>query len=1331
VALFDLQAFLQERGQVFDENLDVTAGSPFDTQVIQPTLRRLGTDPFTVDLAVFLSDRLKQAFPEMATDEGDAITDLLIKPAVLLWDPFVRETLRIRSGQSFRDPSALTTDEAEALGANLFSERTTGDFTRGQVRVYFSQPRGSNLSPLNFFTTKGGLHFFPDGTQAITVEEMLLNQDGSLYYFDVSVIAENQGSSYNIGPNEIVNVANLDGTQKVTNLRRFQNGEDAETAAEFIGRTEQELTERSMVTLRGIGSRVPRAFPAVSRLAVVGFGDPEMQRDIIRGGGLGAALAGGIKGTTLLDGEGKLNTRRFQVLDAGVDFTSLVTGPASSYVLTTFSAFSGPPIVRDLLVRSVISSDTLEVESQEMLPFYTDRAWSLRKQELTLSGIPGGILYPDSAEGTVTVPDNEIHIGGLYDVSVRGTDFEESSLVVENVTDSQPAASGLHANMFFSAVGRVTLLDLVLGTTYAVGDAVYTALTEARRFGFTLQILDGTNAGDYRVVDVLQSIGSSPEIYLDTAIPVITGEYRWRLVDVIDVDLVDPRDTRVTGSDLQSVQNQKQLTTAAGVDFIELGTSVGDVLRIFDGPDAGDFTVTAVPFFNTVTVDRGLTATSSALNYEIFKKNVAGGIQLPLVRITKVELLDNTNQPVGSIVPYAKPVDVQSRAFENPGRGVKVDVTDGTIGIVSQPAPGGLFPVSSMSFTIEFLSSLTGYPSVVVTFTAGDKTPAQVVTAINAAASSTLSANTVLAVLVGVDRVGIVPIDPLTVVRTGSAMFGLFGDTQTRTSSDVRSSVDWSLVSPAINQDDLDVIQFLDGVQIGFYGDLRFGDTAPPALLSPVGADPYTGLYSGSEALGTYAQFAPEADRHVQVGSRSIGSVRCYFLEPTSIEFNRNSFFSTTLSDGSAIRYFPDPTLNAVRIPAAPSTVRPKDGASVGGGGTFSSVSQDFVLSSVVRGDLLLVKYVPILATAVLADPVVNLALKTLVVSIDGGADQSIMFSTDLTGFPAHVSRDGVVSQINAATGRAIAKLGGTNMLELEGDVSIVVRKTGTANALLGFSAVQDHNNTSPHAGTYIITTATETTLNVLPLFPGAASLTRESYEVQRPGTQRINSTQMNNNVGEAGLYFFDVELVSEGTGDQYNIDSAQQLFATGYRSDGYYLTTDDSNLTFSPVEHPRLHVSRSILEVGVSDDPRNATQLSGQNLEITYERSTLVSDVQNFASSDTERVICANPLVRHLVPHYVRFDLEYVGGSRESLISDDLNAYVKELFPADYLESSDVVEIAYKRGASSVKSPIDLIAVVHQYDRQVQVQRSQNSLNTGRLAAFSPDRITVNRRSG
>jgi hypothetical protein len=1326
MATFDLQVYIQERLRAFDESMDVAPGSPVDIQVIQPMLRRLGTDPFTVDLAVFLSDRLKQAFPEMATDEGDAITDLLIKPALLLWDPIVREIFRVRSCQSFKDPQALTTDEADALGANLFSDRERGDFARGTGRLYYAQPRSVSVTPVNFFTSRSGLHFFPDGQQNITVNEMLLNISGSLYYFDVNLIAEAAGTAYNIEANELINVANLEGTMQVKNLRRFRSGQKEETASEYIDRAQQELTERSMVTLRGLGARIPKAFPEVTRLAAVGFGDPEMQRDVLTGGGLGAIVGAGLAGTTVLDLENKALTRRFHILDSGVDLYGLLdTDALSTYVLTVFNAFAATPAVRDLTVRRLVDSTTIEVEEQVLQPFGTGKSWMLRKKELTLSGIPGGILFPDSAAGTVSIPEGEVHVGGHYDVSVRGSDFDTSTLVLENISDASPAASG--ELLTCTAVGEATLTDLVLGTSYAVGDATYTALADAKQYGFTLQVLTGVNAGNYRVLEVVQSTGTSPVLTLDTSTPIIPGTYKWRLVDVIDIDLVEPKDTRVSGGDLQSVQNLDVLSTASSTDLMALGVSVEDTLRIESGADASDYTVKGLPAFNAVQVDRALTATASNLKYTIFKANTAGGVQRPFVRVTRLELLDTSGQPVGSVVPYAHPIDIQSRSFENPGRGVKVDVTDGRLGILTLKQPVGGFAVGGQTLIFHFST----YSDLTVTFSSGNKTYAQVVSEVNNAALFHIGVTAVLATPVfdGDEyRVGIVPVSPLVRVSGGSSMTALFGSAEERSTRDIQSDSlplgGWSAVTPSIDQDGLDAVQVLDGLQIGYYGDLSVGATATAPLLA--------GSVSSSRSVPA---FAPEAGRHLQVGARSIGSVRCYFLEPTSIEFGRYSFFTATLTDGAVVRFYPDPTLDFAKLPAYPATALIKDGASTALSTTFTSASQNFVLSSVVEGDKLDILYIPRAGSTALGTSTVTsvaVANKQFVLSIDGRADQTITFANDSTSIaPTHVTRDGVVSQINSATGRSIAKLTSTYHLELEGDTSIIVRGSSastSANPILGFGTV-DVKNRADNAGTYTVAAVSENALEVHPAF--LVTEAREAFSVRRPGTQRVCSTQMSAQTAMAGLYYCDVELVSEGTGDIFNIDSGMQLTAVGYRSDGYYLTTADSNLTFSTVEQLSLHVSRSILEVGVADDPANATQLTGQSLELTYDRSTLVADVQNFATSETERVVCSNPLSRHLVPHFVRFDFGYVGGSSADLVTADMVTYIKDLFPQDYLEVGDLTNLAYQRGATGVDNPIDLIAIVHNYDRTVWAQRSQNALNTGRLAAFIADVVTVNRRSG
>jgi hypothetical protein len=150
---------------------------------------------------------------------------------------------------------------------------------------------------------------------------------------------------------------------------------------------------------------------------------------------------------------------------------------------------------------------------------------------------------------------------------------------------------------------------------------------------------------------------------------------------------------------------------------------------------------------------------------------------------------------------------------------------------------------------------------------------------------------------------------------------------------------------------------------------------------------------------------------------------------------------------------------------------------------------------------------------------------------------------------------------------------------------------------------------------------------------------------------------------------------------------------------------------------------------VGVSDDPNNATQLAGQNIQINYDRSALVNDVNNFATSDTERVINSSPLARHLIPYFVRFALTYFGGSAENVVIPDVQTYINGLLPEDTLDVSDLEQIVNNRGATLITNPVTLIAVIHNVDRSITVERSQDTLNIGRLAAFIPDILNITRQ--
>lgn len=1333
MALSDLQTFIINRLQQVDNTLDLTPGSPYDVQVIQPILRRLGTDPFTVDIGLFIQTTLNQQFPDMPTKEGDAITDLLIKAAIVLWNPIVREITRVANNLSFRDPTILNVDEADALGANLFAQRITGNLSTGVVRIYFAQAQSVSVTPANYITSKESLHFFPTEIQSIRVDEMLLNVEGTLYYFDVNVVAEAAGDQYNIGPDDLVTIANLASAVRITNKARFQNGVPAEDAVTFIDRAEQELTERSLVTQRGIVAQVTKEFPEVTRINPIGFNDPEMGRDVLTGGGLGPILAAGVSMFTESDAEGAVKTRRLATAELGVDFTALI-GPinetVTDYVLTVANAFTfgDLPIVRDLTVRAVVDPQTLDLNEQVLSYSATGIVWTLRKKSLSLSGIPGGILFPNTPFGTVSMPSDQVHIGGATDIFVRGSVFDSATLVLESIVDDKPLLQGVQ--LAFTSTTTVTLDDLILGTNYSVGDATYNALATAAIMNLSVQVLDPPNAGAYRILQVVQLSGSSPVLTLSPSITVVAGSFRWRLSSTLFIDLIEPKETKIAGSDLRTVQGVNVVDTVGGADFSDYGVGPNDVLRILSGNlIVGDYIVQQVlaPFFTKVQVDRKLPATVTNAQYYIFRPNPEGGVVLPFVRIDSIDLLDTSSQPVGTTIPFANPVDVQSEGFANSAHGIKADVTDATLGIVSRVLASGA-NVNGLSLNIIW----DGPP--VISFTVGFtgvnplSVPAMVAQINAAVSAATIGAITRLAVaLENNTRIGIIPVSPNVRVTGGTAMALLFGfndkpvTTRDINSLEVFNVGGWAALRPSLDAV-FDVANVVDGLQIGFYGGL----TVPNAPFSNTLYDP----------LRTAHDFNPETHRHLQVGSRSLGTARVYFLDPTSFEVDPSTTFTLTNADGSVLNYFPDPTNSYQRIPALPTGTKPLDGNTGGAvpASTFESLSTDFIARGILPGDLLQIDYVPLYGTVALADPVANLATKTLTVSINGGTNKTIIFVHDSTLIPStDVSRQGVVDQINKTTGQVIAALNGANQLQFNPDASVIIRATGTANSLFGFSTLLDSSNDSPDKGKYTITqvgpAGNPNRVVVSIAFPTGASATpAQQFKVFRSGLQRIVSTAMATQVGTAGLYYFDVELLSQGTGDQYNISANTQLTVAGFRSDGYYLTTDDPDLTFSPVERPKLHISRSILEVGVTDDPSNATLLAGQNIQINYDRSTLTNNVDTFARSDTERVINESPLGRHLIPYFVRFSMTYSGGSKEDVLIPDIQTFITGLQPDAFLESSDLDHLATLRGARSIDNPIDLIAVIHNFDRTVTVERSQNRLNTGRLAAFVPDVLLVKR---
>ncbi len=280
----DLEQFLIERLTALDSTIDTASGSPAQYHVIEPLLARLETDPLGTNIRSFILGRLANEHPDLdITGAGSEIVDLLVNPMQTILEPFRRELARVKLSQSMDNPAALLDSELDAILANLFEDRQHGDFSSGVVRMYFSSPRTLDLDNFVYFLSSSALRFFVEIAETITSDVMALQVEDGLYYVDVDVEAEKEGSIYNIDSNAMASVFGVPGVVRVDNKVKFSGGIDRESNLQYINRAETAISQRSPDTESGITNKLTGLFDEIRAIKVIGYGDVEMERDIIKG----------------------------------------------------------------------------------------------------------------------------------------------------------------------------------------------------------------------------------------------------------------------------------------------------------------------------------------------------------------------------------------------------------------------------------------------------------------------------------------------------------------------------------------------------------------------------------------------------------------------------------------------------------------------------------------------------------------------------------------------------------------------------------------------------------------------------------------------------------------------------------------------------------------------------------------------------------------------------------------------------------------------------------------------------------------------------------------
>lgn len=1249
----DLRLFLEERLRAMDPNIRIDQGSPAASQVIEPTIRRFSPDPFEVDLERLIKTRLSQEYPQLATDEGSAIVDLLIKPALVLLEPFRREIKAIARNQSLADPDVLNADEADAILANTWVRRNAGDFSRVKVRIYFQNPLTVNIGSSNVVYTASGLRFLPVAPQSITSEAMLFNQDGDLFYFDVDYVAEAPGDKYNIDASMVIGVTGLASASRVRNLSKAEGGINEETTVEVISRGETSTGERSLTTLPGIISRLFEQFPSLNLLNVIGFNDAEMERDVIVGGSIGDSVMYGV-GSTADDGDVDGYT---PYLDAvGSDFTAQF-GPVgtdlSSYTVVLWWDPGAGYEPHDFQLGQVEGATRVSINSKYT---YNDRLpdslvsciWQIRTSgTITLSDIPGGILFPDTNGVTLDVPNNTIHIGGCTDFYVQGGTNAEKSVAMRIIADRDVIARGLIAQTYGSTFSRRVDLSI----TQVQYDRIIAGETYIRIIGAGTPITP--DIGSYRVVEKVgyTTVG---RVYIESSLTGDCTGVNVEIVDDIDIELLNPKEVRVEAADLRAYAGLDQVDNAGTTDYNSYDVAIDDYLTILDGDNAGTYKITAVAA-NQLTLDVALSYTESPLSYRV-TRSLGSALELPLLRIRSVELLDSNLKPRGEFVPYRRPVDIRSKQFSNIGR---------------EPKAG-----TSVVITSDTMSSTTGSPILTSSKTSLD-----------------------------FYRLGL---------RSG------------------------------------DIVNILTSDNQGFY------------TVEWVGGDPDPGnplTDSWKIQVSENLKWTASGMRYV-VGEPSIGSFRLYFLEPCTFQADsENTLLSVVLEDGTVKRFRPDPAIWSQYLPTEDTIPTARMNGAPGTdyiylyavGGTPIVETWDY---GAKIGDRVEITYCPLVGDFDIkgAGGVLGLNGKSIKINLGLGAETVTFTSTGAA------SIDDIISQINTQLSKAVA----TKYEPTPAEAYLVLRSDSTItlmdNSALGANdatndifgvdrtvfqpwlttaawqgvAGEGTNNESHMKGYWYVTGINPWgtyTLNLEDIdgnpFQSAYTVVQaigHYVKISHSGVQRLSSTAMNENRDDLGMYYFDVECVSEGYGNEWNIEPDLVGTMSGYYSEGWDVTVEDSRMSFSMSEKPWLNISPRFLLVGNTDDIINYTDLIEDNIQVNYEQPTIVSAIHSFVRDQQERVVCESPLVRSLFPIFVRTSIEYIDGASETEIRKDISELIASILPEKQLESSDVLTTITSTGATKVVMPVTLVGVKHNKDRTIVVERSEDSISSERLHALQAD---------
>lgn len=248
----------------------------------------------------FLENLLTQQVPEGRFTEGSALRDLVIKSLAFTFGHLQKENATIKSLQSLLTVRNIATTDpdldraagfaTDAILSNWFITRKSGKFARVVVFAEVTKRQDYVIPGDHKFIYDRDHVFYPDTadtTQSIIIRASdllpVISFDGTVsgYQFSLNVVAARVGADYNVAPGNWKSGTGFSTfASRIFTVTAASGGGGRETTSEVILRANTAIAVRNLINPRSIDATLRERFTNINRMAVVGMGDPEMQRDL-------------------------------------------------------------------------------------------------------------------------------------------------------------------------------------------------------------------------------------------------------------------------------------------------------------------------------------------------------------------------------------------------------------------------------------------------------------------------------------------------------------------------------------------------------------------------------------------------------------------------------------------------------------------------------------------------------------------------------------------------------------------------------------------------------------------------------------------------------------------------------------------------------------------------------------------------------------------------------------------------------------------------------------------------------------------------------------------